>query len=66
MIELLKEPVCASDGYTYERVALERWLKTNEKSPLTGQLMDKLFLPNMNIKRLLKDLIDEGGIGMYS
>jgi len=37
--EPIKDPVCAPDFYTYERSALEQWLRTNPTSPMTRQPM---------------------------
>ena len=33
------DPVVAADGHTYERVAITRWLKTSNKSPMTGSIL---------------------------
>ncbi|KAL7529870.1 hypothetical protein ACHAXR_007027 [Thalassiosira sp. AJA248-18] len=33
------EPVVASDGHTYERYAIARWLQTSNRSPLTGEVL---------------------------
>ena len=35
--DLLREPVCASDGQTYERAAIEKWLRSKNISPMTGE-----------------------------
>jgi len=32
--ELMIDPVCASDGYTYERKAIEEWLTKKQTSPI--------------------------------
>lgn len=32
----MSDPVVTSDGQTYERTAIEDWLKTHDTSPLTG------------------------------
>ena len=37
--EPIKDPVLAPDFYTYERSALEQWLRTNPTSPMTRQPM---------------------------
>jgi hypothetical protein len=37
--EPIKDPVFAPDFYTYERSALEQWLRTNPTSPMTRQPM---------------------------
>ncbi len=34
--DMMQEPVVASDGHTYERTAIELWLKNNNTSPMTG------------------------------
>ena len=33
----MSDPVVTSDGQTYERTAIEDWLKTHDTSPLTGR-----------------------------
>ena len=37
--EPIKDPVFAPDFHTYERSALEQWLRTNPTSPMTRQPM---------------------------
>lgn len=53
--QLMIDPVIGSDGYTYERSAIETWLRTHPRSPMTRQPMtvDQL-IPN----RALKDTIE--------
>ncbi len=34
--ELMADPVVASDGRTYERYDIEKWMKTHDVSPLTN------------------------------
>ena len=36
--ELMRDPVIADDGTTYERAAIEQWLQSSEISPLTGDV----------------------------
>ena len=33
------DPVVASDGHTYDRHAIQRWMQTSNKSPLTGEAL---------------------------
>lgn len=41
------DPVMAYDGHTYEREAIERWLKRQQTSPKTGEpLASTILLPN--------------------
>ncbi|CAM9453747.1 unnamed protein product [Chrysoparadoxa australica] len=64
--ELMRDPVIAADGHTYDREAIEMWTRNHTTSPKTGEFMDHLMLvPNLNLKRLIKDLIEEGGEGLY-
>ena len=34
----MREPVVAADGHTYERAAIERWLRTSTTSPMTNEV----------------------------
>lgn len=49
------DPVlCVGDGHTYERVAIEDWLKRACTSPLTGApLASTVLVANHAVKRLL-------------
>mmetsp|Transcript_80366 Transcript_80366/g.157687 ORF Transcript_80366/g.157687 Transcript_80366/m.157687 type:complete len:583 (+) Transcript_80366:91-1839(+) len=64
--ELMRDPVVASDGHTYEKAAIEKWLKHHQISPRNGEPMVSFTLPNMNMKKLIQDIIDEGGAGFYT
>ncbi|XP_042487823.1 U-box domain-containing protein 35-like [Macadamia integrifolia] len=45
--DVMVEPCVAADGYTYDRKAIEIWLKENENSPMTNlPLPNKNLLPN--------------------
>ena len=49
--EVPKDPVVASDGYTYERVAIEAWLLRGEvddkyTSPITREDIEQKVYPN--------------------
>eukprot|EP00931_Biecheleriopsis_adriatica_P119691 TRINITY_DN94904_c0_g1_i1.p1 TRINITY_DN94904_c0_g1~~TRINITY_DN94904_c0_g1_i1.p1 ORF type:complete len:941 (-),score=200.59 TRINITY_DN94904_c0_g1_i1:9-2831(-) len=45
--ELMEHPVITSDGHTYERAAIAKWLEEHGTSPKTGQeLPDKVLRPN--------------------
>ncbi|XP_059208038.1 WD repeat, SAM and U-box domain-containing protein 1 [Centropristis striata] len=50
--ELMKEPVIAADGYSYERDAIESWINTkNRSSPMTNlPLLTTLLTPNHTLK----------------
>ncbi|KAJ3594104.1 hypothetical protein NHX12_006436 [Muraenolepis orangiensis] len=52
--ELMKEPVMASDGFSYEREAIENWIARNRSSPMTNlPLRTTLLTPNHTLKMAL-------------
>ena len=54
--EPMKDPVVAADGHTYERAAIARWLRTSDKSPLTGAVMPhKELVPNYMLMSSLRE-----------
>ena len=58
---LMIEPVFGSDGYSYEKEYIEKWLETNNISPMTGQRMKiQDLIPNRSLKNLIKLIIYEG------
>lgn len=53
--EIMKDPVITADGHSYERSAIEKWLKHHDTSPKTGEVLppppggvgvDKTLRPN--------------------
>ena len=57
--EIMVDPVVASDGYTYERRCIQRWITCNKaKSPMTNMPLKHLVLfTNNNIKSMIKNLV---------
>jgi len=51
-LELLRDPVVAADGFTYERESIEQWFsKGHDRSPKTGaQLQSKQLFPNHDLR----------------
>jgi len=63
---LMSDPVLAGDGHTYDRTAIERWLRSHKTSPKNNDpLPHQMVVPNHNLKRLLEDMLKEGGKGLY-
>ncbi|XRB04226.1 WD repeat, SAM and U-box domain-containing protein 1 [Pycnococcus provasolii] len=59
--ELMEDPVVASDGNTYERAAIAKWLRHHDTSPATGaQLASKTLVPNLLARRLCESLLSAG------
>ena len=46
--QIMIEPVMASDGNTYEKKAIEKWLRDHNNSPMSGARLDnKKLQPNL-------------------
>ena len=61
-LELFVEPVIASDGHTYERSSIEKWLNNMnsviKKSPVTNErIQNKNLIPNYNMQSQIKNYI---------
>jgi ankyrin repeat protein len=53
---LMADPVITEDGFTYERSAIEHWLKDHDTSPKTGKkLKNKTLIPNHILRGQLQD-----------
>ncbi len=49
--EIMKDPVICSDGITYDRENITRWLETHDTSPKTNaHLISKSLIPNYALK----------------
>lgn len=49
----MTDPVVASDGHSYERSHLARWLSRKRTSPLTGQQVD-FYVPNHALRAAIE------------
>lgn len=57
--EIFFEPVMTEDGQTYEKSAIEEWLKFNNKSPLTGAILStKNLIQNFVMKKLINSFYE--------
>ena len=56
--EVMSDPVVTADGQSYERNAIEQWLRHSTLSPLTNEPLAHLNLtPNMALRRLIREWI---------
>lgn len=54
--EILEEPVVCADGHTYEKSAIELWLKTHNTSPKTNApLPHKHLIVNYALKNAIEE-----------
>ena len=52
---LMTDPVIAADGHTYERAAMQKWLKEHNTSPVTGvALLHPKLVPNVIIRGVIQ------------
>ena len=40
----MQDPVVAADGYSYEKSAIGEWLKNNNTSPITNEILSNKTL----------------------
>jgi hypothetical protein len=53
--DIMSNPVVCSDGHTYERLAIEKWLEKKQTSPMTGEeLSSKTLTPNFAMKSMIE------------
>ena len=56
--ELMTDPVFTMDGQTYERSAIEAWLKTHDTAPATGRrLLSKKLIDNVGARGMVRELL---------
>mgnify|MGYP001074139949 CR=1 FL=1 len=54
-LEILQDPVLTQDGHTYERKAIEEWIRKRGTSPLTNQPLSLEHLyPNHMVRQLVQ------------
>ena len=57
--EIMTDPVCTSDGFTYERTAITEWLLTKDTSPRTGATLEsKTLIPNLSLRSMIRAFTD--------
>ncbi len=58
-LKIMEDPVLLSDGHTYEREAITRWLSTKNTSPKTNQrLENRNIIPNQALKMMIEEYIE--------
>ena len=53
--ELMEIPVVAQDGFTYEKTAIEDWMRHKQTSPKTNEPIEAVLMPNFNIRTLITE-----------
>ena len=56
VMDVMTDPVICADGFTYERSAIDEWLRSHNTSPKTNeQLETRNLIPNRNLKILIEE-----------
>ena len=53
---VMQDPVCGSDGHSYERTCIEQWLQGSGVSPMTREGMQRGLYTNFVLKRLVEQM----------
>jgi len=56
------DPVTAEDGKVYERDAIEKWLESHQRSPLTNEAMGTKLLPALQNKNMIRAMVKSGAL----
>ncbi|KAL5250039.1 hypothetical protein ACHWQZ_G015943 [Mnemiopsis leidyi] len=60
--ECMKNPVVASDGFSYEEKAILAWFKRNGTSPMTNGEISKRLIQNHNLRTLIRDIMEKNSM----
>jgi hypothetical protein len=64
---VMEDPVFTADGQTYERSAIEHWLRDHETSPLTGAVLrDKTLQSNYALRGTIEHWISQRNSFQYA
>ena len=54
---IIKDPVMCSSGHTYEREAIEKWLRDHRSCPDTNEPITDVLIPNHALRNVLDDFV---------
>ncbi|CAL1547715.1 unnamed protein product [Lymnaea stagnalis] len=58
--EIMRDPVIASDGYTYDKQAILSWMGKEPRSPMTNMVLDsKDLVPNRTLKMMIQKFLQK-------
>eukprot|EP01105_Mastigella_eilhardi_P003618 TRINITY_DN1474_c0_g1_i1.p1 TRINITY_DN1474_c0_g1~~TRINITY_DN1474_c0_g1_i1.p1 ORF type:complete len:609 (+),score=138.05 TRINITY_DN1474_c0_g1_i1:94-1920(+) len=59
-LEMIKDPVIAMDGHTYDRTSITTWLESHDTSPMSGAKLEaKTLIPNHNLKSQISSYLEQ-------
>lgn len=60
--ELMRDPVCAADGHSYELAAIDKWMQTSNKSPITGlDFAHRSLVTNHALRCSIREFLQRSG-----
>jgi len=60
--EIMSDPVCLSDGFTYERAAIAQWLEGHDTSPRTGATLEHTHIfPCTSLRIIIRKFVEGTG-----
>jgi hypothetical protein len=59
-LEVMRDPVCAADGHSYERAAIQEWLIGHRSSPKTGApLAHTTLTPTHTLRQVIESVMEK-------
>jgi hypothetical protein len=66
-LSILRDPVIAADGHSYERSAIEEWFTRSNRSPKTNEILDNLhIISNHALRSTINDFFAKNPIALRS
>ena len=56
-MRMMRDPVTTTAGSTYERSAIEQWLRKHDSDPMTNRKIENLLIPNPAVKDAITDFL---------
>jgi hypothetical protein len=58
--DIMREPMVASDGFSYERDAIEAWLARSDRSPMTNDVLtSRALIPNAALRSAIFEFLNK-------
>ena len=57
--ELMRDPVVAADGITYDRESIEEWFRISDYPPNNVDIRSKALVPNVTVRRQLLEFLEK-------
>lgn len=66
-LSIMRNPVIASDGHSYEKSAIEEWFMRSNHSPKTNEILRSLdLIPNHALRNTIEDFFKNNPLALHS